>query len=316
MKKFLFNFFKFLLLLLIISLIIDLLISNSLNNKKGFGLGEVSVWSDIYHNEINANLLIYGSSRAWVHFNPNIIEDSLNISTYNLGIDGHNFRIQYLRHLEFMKNNHKPRYIIHSLDCFTFQKRKDLYNYEQFLPFMLFNFNMFNYTYSYEGFNFFGYFLPLIRYSGLSNIFEYLFNSNDISQNYDRNKGFRGQDKNWNNDLEKAKSKLNSYNIRIEKSEILLYESFLNDCKQKGIEVILVYSPEHIDGQKFVENRHVVFTLFKYLAIKYNLHFIDYSNDEMCYKYEYFYNSSHLNKTGANLFTSKLCSDLKKIINN
>ncbi|NCC71571.1 hypothetical protein EOM09_08420 [bacterium] len=56
-------------------------------------------------------------------------------------------------------------------------------------------------------------------------------------------------------------------------------------CKDNGIEVILIYSFEHIEGQKFVKNRQILFNFINNLSNKFNLYFVDYFNDEMCYKY-------------------------------
>ena len=91
-------------------------------------------------------MAIYGSSRAWLHIDPEIIEDSLDLTSYNFGIDGHNFRLQYLRHLEYLRKNNKPHIILHSIDIFTLQYEHDLFHMEQFLPFMLWNNNIRKYT--------------------------------------------------------------------------------------------------------------------------------------------------------------------------
>ena len=78
--------------------------------------------------------------------------------------------------------------------------------------------------------------------------------------------------------------------------------------------MIFVYTPEHIEGQHFVSNRAEIMAFYKKIADKYNIPFIDYSADSMCYNKDYFYNSEHLNLKGANMFSQKLASDLKKII--
>ena len=61
---------------------------------------EFEVMNDIYEGKAAAEIAIYGSSRAWVHIDPQVIEDTLGMSSYNFGNDGHNFPMQYLRHKE------------------------------------------------------------------------------------------------------------------------------------------------------------------------------------------------------------------------
>jgi tRNA A22 N-methylase len=51
--------------------------------------------------------------------------------------------------------------------------------------------------------------------------------------------------------------------------------------------------------------------LYARYSKKYNIPFLDYSDDEICYKKEYFYNASHLNKTGSDLFMQKFIRDLR-----
>lgn len=97
--------------------------------------------------------------------------------------------------------------------------------------------------------------------------------------------GFKSKNMDWDDDLKNAKAKIGSYNVIIENSEIDLYESFLQECIDNGIEVILIYSFEHIEGQKFVKNRQILFNFINNLSNKFNLYFVDYFNDEMCYKY-------------------------------
>src|SRR5690606_33484347 len=101
--------------------------------------GEFEVMNDIYDGEAKTDVAVYGSSRAWVHFNSQILADELGMSVYNFGIDGHNFWLQYWRHLELIKYCGKPKYIIMAVDALSLERRDDLYNADQFLPYMLWN---------------------------------------------------------------------------------------------------------------------------------------------------------------------------------
>ena len=93
------------------------------NQLKQSRQGEYSVWNDIFNGKVNSDIVVYGSSRAMVHMDPKIISNRMNSSCYNLGINGHNFWLQYLRHKELLKYNTKPRLIIHSVDVFKTKPR-------------------------------------------------------------------------------------------------------------------------------------------------------------------------------------------------
>jgi hypothetical protein len=259
-------------------------------------------------------MVIYGSSRAWVDINPQILEDSLNLNVYNLGIDGHNFWLQYLRHLEYIKYHETPKHIILAVDFNSLQKRDDLYQYEQFLPYMLWNKNIYNYTNSYKAFRFFDYNIPLLRYIGETNVLQIaIANIAEHQQKKPyRSKGFKGIHKNWTNDFELAKSTMDGYQIKLDSASINLFKNFLSECKKNKIAVTLVYTPEYVEGQKFVSNRDTVIQLFKFYAHQYNIKYLDYSNDSICLDTSFFYNATNLNQKGAKLFTTKLAEDLKQ----
>ena len=188
------NFIKkvtgFVFILFFVAFIIDIFISNKLKNTPGKS-GEIGVWEDVFGGNLKSDIAIYGSSRAWTHIDPKIINDSVGMSAYNFGVDGHNFWLQYLRHKEYLKNNIAPKQIILSVDAFSLGKRKELYNYQQFLPYMLWNKNIFTFTSSYDGFSLFDYFIPLLRYSGETTILNSLLEN--VKSENNRINGYRAQ---------------------------------------------------------------------------------------------------------------------------
>lgn len=315
MKKFIRKLLFFLLPIIVLALPLDYTISYFLKNSKVYP-GELEVMNDIYKGKANCEIAIYGSSRAWVHFNSQLMEDSLKRTVYNFGIDGHNFWIQYLRHLELIKHNNTPKLIIVSVDMFTLQKRKDLYQLNQFLPFMLWNKDIKTFTSSYTGFTEADYDIPLIRYMGkttaLNSAVKTAFNyaTNSVPKPI-RHKGFAAMDKKWNTDFEKARALKNNYEIKLDTNTINLFEKFIKECRQAKTELIFVYPPEYIEGQKFVSNRDKILNIYKELSEKYNLLFLDYSSDEICSDRSLFYNANHLNKQGSDIFTNKLIREIK-----
>lgn len=312
MKKFTFKLLYFSLPILIIAYPLDVVMSYYLR-QSNICQGEFEVWNDIYRSNANCDIAIYGSSRSWVQFDPKILSDSLNIKVYNFGIDGHNFCLQYLRHIEFLKHNEKPKTIILSVDIFSLQKKEDLYQLEQFLPYMLWNSNIQEHTSSFIGYNKFDYYLPLVRYSGKSNVLRLI--KENITEDKKpiryRRKGFRGMDREWNDDLDKAKSKKKLYEITTDPGIILLFDSFIENCKTNNIELILVYAPEFIEGQDFISNRDDLLNLYQKIASKHSLKFYDYSRDSICLNKAYFYNATHLNKKGAEIFSKDFANKLK-----
>jgi hypothetical protein len=313
MKKFIIKILIFILPIILSAYFIDLFISGSLKKSTSYGRNELPTWNFIMNKNASAEIVIYGSSRACLQVDPTMIEDSLGSSTYNLGINGHNFWLQYLRHNMLLQNNKKPKLIIHSIDVGTLEKRKDLFNLEQFLPYMLGNNEIKNATDSYLGFTWIDYKIPLVRYFGKPDAFAsliklWLLPKSNVPQ---RIKGYESQNLEWNDDLDKAKKKIKFYNVQIDSSTKSLFEKYLQDCKEKKIKIVFIYTPEFIEGQEFVKNRNEVIALYTKYSKEYNIPFYDFSNDSLVFQRKYFYNSSHLNKTGVTIFTNELIDKLK-----
>jgi hypothetical protein len=309
MRFFLLKILFFVLPILLLGYFIDNFISENLKKSNSHAQKEYPTWNAILDGKLNADILIYGSSRAWVHFDPQIIEDSLKHSVYNLGIDGHTFNMQYLRHLLAIKYNPKPRMIIHSIDIGTLSKG-NLYNPDQFLPYMLWDDTFYHYLSKYDGFSYFDFKIPLIRYYGKFDAIKTAIKMKVLPQSnlVERVKGYKGNDATWNNDFDIAKKTMKSYKAEIDTSTLNLFENYLKECKTENIKIILVYSPYYFEGQEFIENQEQIIDLYKNLASKYDFIFMDFTKDEICYDKKYFYNASHMNIKGAELFTKKLCS--------
>jgi hypothetical protein len=312
MIKFIKKLFLFLVPIIALSYVLDIFISSNLKKSNKYAEKEFSTWNDIISGKVNSDILIYGSSRAWTQISPKIISDRLHSSAYNLGIDGHNFNLQYLRHKMLLKNNSKPKLIIISVDYFTLQKRIDLYNSEQFLPYLLSNKQLELATNTYKGFNYFDYHLPLVRYYGKYDavVTALRYSLGHLSNPIYRVNGYQGREESWNNDFDKAKLTMSKYKIILDTSTVVLFKKFLTECKRDDIKVIFVYTPEYIEGQKFVANREYVFKVFSMLSKNFQIPFYDFSNDAICCNKDFFYNSNHLNKTGAELFTRKFVDTL------
>lgn len=72
--------------------------------------------------EEDYEMLIMGSSRACHHYNPQLLEDSLGIKVYNLGVDGSGV-IMMDGFYRLLTQRYTPKYIIYELTpSFDFQQ--------------------------------------------------------------------------------------------------------------------------------------------------------------------------------------------------
>lgn len=310
MNRFLKNILLFLIPIIGISFLLDNFLSNKLRQCTTLVKGEYAVWNDIFDGKINSDIIIIGSSRAWVHFNPTKITQKTGVSSYNIGIDGHPFLLQDLRYNILRKYNKKPKLIIVSVESNSLFKKSDLYNHHQFLPYLKSNKeDLKEGLLQFNGFDSYDFELPLVRFYGNFYIFKELLFAGKPTN---RVKGFESHKRKWNNNLLEAKKKFNTLKVKVDDITTQKFKKFIKENIKEEINVVLVYSPEYIDGQQFISNRDSIVNLYKKISFNNKIPFIDFSNDSISYKKEYFYNATHLNKKGANLFTNQLIDTLLK----
>ena len=311
MRKFSIHFFIFCSPLFIGFLFLDGYISTILKQSNSFAVKEYPTWNSIYSGKIDSDVLIYGNSRAWQHISPKILGNKISLKFYNLGIDGSNFGLQLLRHNELLKYNKKPKVIIQTIDVFTFEKHTNLYNSDQFLPYMLWNTGLEKKILDYKGFHFLDFKIPMLRFYGNTSAINTVYDLFDGKEEnpIQRIRGYQGLTYPTNIDL-KQLEKIR-YSVNLDTSLVELFNQFLKKCKNDTINVILVYTPEFIEGQKCIQNRGEIINLYSKICKKHNIPFYDYSNDSISHNPKLFYNSMHLNKKGAEIFSNKLAIKIK-----
>ena len=86
-------------------------------------------------NELKADLVVFGSSRALNHYNTKLLQDSLGMTCFNCGEDGNGILLAYGR-LWMLKKRYTPKTIIMDITpSFDLLKSKDGMNMEWLRPF-------------------------------------------------------------------------------------------------------------------------------------------------------------------------------------
>ena len=312
MKKFLLHFFLFLLPVVLLAYAADVFLSANLKKSKNYVKGEYTTWNALYENKLDSKIIVVGSSRSWLHFDAQMMTDSLHTGVYNIGMDGYNFWFHNYRVKLAMQA--KPKVIIHSIDVFALCKRPDLFYPDQFLPYMLGNSELREVSKNFKGYSEYDYKIPLLRYFGKGKaIIEAVKIALHGPNKPMRIRGFQGNDESWNDDFKEATAKARKLVVHVHKPTIALFEKYLINCKKKNIKIVFVWCPEYIEGQKFIKNRAEIFGIYKTFSEKYNIPLLDYSNDPISYSTYYFYNAEHMNVIGAELFTAKFIKDFRKL---
>lgn len=133
MKQFLRKILIFTLILFILATAFDILLTSKAFRKRSSPL---ATWNDIFQKNIDADLLIMGSSRAYVQFNPAVFDTILHTNSYNLGMNGRAADSQILKYKVFRhQGNKKPKLILYEVSHTTMQVSNG-YEQFQFLPYL------------------------------------------------------------------------------------------------------------------------------------------------------------------------------------
>lgn len=262
-----------------------------------------AVWNDILHTEIDADVLIMGNSRAWRHYSPRILDSILSTSTYNLGIDGSCFNRQLVRYDIYRHyQNKKPKYIVQNVEYFTLDKTNG-YEREQFMPYIMYPYFRQRIIEN-EPFDLAELFVPMYRY--------YMNNFYEDYHKYDFSvyRGYEGEEGKWDgNELSKQKP----YYERIDSVTYNMFIEYIEQTKEENIQLVLVFAPIYTKVTELILNHEEIHQLYRSLSAEYEIPFLDYSEWYLSSDTTYFYNAMHLNREGAELFSTQLAHDLDSL---
>ena len=105
-------------------------------------------------------------------------------------------------------------------------------------------------------------------------------------------------------------AKVDTVGFRPNPNVVNEFDAFLSEVQNDSIQIIFVCSPIYAGVTERAVNLPEYYDFRRHFSEKYDIPILDYSNDAICYDTAFFYNATHLNKTGAELFTAKLCHDL------
>lgn len=315
MKKFVAQIFILFICLCLIAIPVDIIVTKGLRSVKSI---EFAVWNDIYNgNDMSNDLVVLGASTAWTGYNTYMMDSILGLSTYNLGVDGHPWYMYKVRYETYSKKADKPTYIIINLDKATFlDGLENPYMREQFLPYP----ELMWLLRKDKEFSLLELCLPYYRYIGYhelrdAGINAYMYGkSSGLNGEGCFHKGYWGQKKKWDvqdfDSTEITSSKQMSHS-QLVKEDIV---DFIKQRQKEGVHVVLcrypIYRP-YLNQCAYLKEYEM---LCNELCDETNVPMFDFSNMELVNDTAYFYNPTHLNKRGADIFTEEFCKQLDKYI--
>jgi hypothetical protein len=294
---------------------LDALINTGLRRVK---TSEFGAFNRTMSGTVNAEILITGSSRALAHYDPSIIQSITGKTTYNIGLNGSHTDMQVALLKTYLRHNTKPEIVVHNLDTHSLlSTEEDLYHLGLYMPYLgeedlykalgevradVWRWKWIPlYGYAVEDMNF-------TWVDGLKGFF-------GINPPEDFFLGYNPRKPVWTDEFEHLReSHPHGVRIGINPEGEAAMQNLVELCRQQGIRLILVYSPEYDEMHDLTINRAEIFAKFKDLAKRYEVPFWDYSNSPLGQDRKYFNNSQHMNVVGASEFSRDLAHRIAAFI--
>lgn len=304
--------FLFLFLLGAIAVCLNFLVSSGLRKVTTSNIGAVNKFM---RGQCETDILICGSSRALVHYDPAVIQKETGLRAYNIGRNGGHVDVQLFALKAFLARNPRPKLIILNLDTHSLLPSEEVL-FSDVLPFVPYlaekdiydglgeiNPNIWKWRC-----------IPLYPYVVEDMNFQWLTGllaNFHISPREDYSSGFNGRDWRWSNEFEKfARRHPLGIKARQEPRGIECFRSLLSTARLYGVPMVMVYSPEYIGAQRLVQNRGEMIDKMRNIGAGFSIPLWDFSDSPICQNTEYFYNSEHLNRRGAKKFSADLAARL------
>lgn len=307
MKQFFLRISIFLLIVFVGAWAIDFVISYRLRHNEN---RMYAAWNHIYNDSLNYNLLVLGGSCAWAHYDTQVIDTALCVNSFNLGIDGSSINRQLLKYEKFCSIHGKPNILIQNIDLGTLDFTHG-YEREQFFSYFFYDRDLMRKFDQYENFTFAEKYVPCYRYLGYDEVWlESLFRDNKQHHFEYLIKGYCGRDYLWDGSV---LATMDTLSFECNTVALSLFTDFIEKELSAGVEVLLVFSPIYQEVQDKLANLDEMYALYDSIANLYTLPILNYHTIDFKGDTSYFYNGTHLNRKGAEVFTTKLAHDIDSL---
>src|SRR2546429_9167293 len=94
------------------------------------------VWNKVIRGEVNAEVIVCGSSRALVHYDPAMIAAETGRSAFNLGRNGTapDLQLSFLK--TYLAHNRAPVCILQNIDSYCLGTTKQIFDPSQYIPYL------------------------------------------------------------------------------------------------------------------------------------------------------------------------------------
>jgi hypothetical protein len=252
-----------------------------------------------------ADLIVFGSSRANHHYDPDIFSRSLHLSFFNAGRDG-NFLFYHYAVLKGVLKRYSPKMVILDFMPGEFEINQDSYDrLSTLLPY---------YDKHPEMRSVIELKSPFEKIKTISSL--YRNNSNLLiiaggnalfsKKKREDDRGYIPLNTIWNHPI---KNDLSPFQYKLDSQKIKTYESFIHDCLSSNVKLYIICSPIFL-REKFP---NYSIRVAETIAQKNKVMFFDFSEDSFFVNSpKLFSDPEHLNADGAKIFSTRVTDSILK----
>lgn len=286
------------------------LVNTGLRKQKTDYFGKLN---ELLLNHNDFDIIFLGSSRVNWTINPKIIDSIAHVNSFNFGLDGAYVVEDGINLRAYLKVHPKPRLLVINIDPKIFNTTNEIKTPSRYLPYIQHP-EIYDTLKEYSVWPVVAKYMPFVGVSfytdGILNQSLQAFIQPDRKmENY--YKGFSPLKQVW----EKAADESAEGLLKLEYTPkgMHIFNDFLKEIKQNNIPLQLIYSPQFSFPQ-YQSSHENFMRILDSISGKYDFKIIDYSKMELCKDKKYFFDATHLNVTGANVFSKKLGADLDSIL--
>ncbi len=267
----------------------------------------INRWRKFYKEKDEAAIICIGSSRVHRHCNAEVIKNITHLPTEVIAESGAKIDLFERLYDDYLKRNPRPKILLVGIDPTGLDSLIYLPFPEYFFPWInlsdhiseMNEFNLIKYHKS------FGYFY-------FKELYIDMIESPELQQHVD---GFLVRDIQWDSTLEGIIKKYpDGFRFKVYEPTLIKIFNFMQREKAAGVQCVGFIAPEYSEVWKYEVNRNS--TLQKIFQCADNAHvqvwnFSD-SSYKLCFEKSLFYNSQHLNKEGATIFSEDLSDSILK----
>lgn len=309
MNRFLIKFAYFFIVLLAVAFLLDYISTSGLVSLNDDDFHDLNI---LMNKNIEEDIIIIGSSRAWNHFDPEIIDSMTNRRSRVIGLSGAKSVMQSALINAFLdREDISGKTLVHVVGSLEVGAREDgIFKKYKFIPYLS-NEQIYQSLKQVDKSLYLEKYIPLAKFQGFYDYFFKGILSHFVElDNYNKYKGFIAFNEEWDGQLPESSYSITQDDINL---SITLLKEEISLAQSKKIDLVIVYTPEHVLTNRVILNKEEYLNALRKTIAEYsNVKFYDYSTWENNHKRELFHNASHLNRKGASFFTRDFAADLVK----